>query len=59
VARGHPDRQRVAMYKPFPVAAHDDFFDAVSRICDEELGATWPSASLSAQKCGQLPARKG
>jgi len=32
-------------YKPFPVAVHDDFFDAISRICDEELGATWPSAS--------------
>src|SRR5215469_9234601 len=32
-------------YKPFPVAVHDDFFDAVSRICDEELGAIWPSAT--------------
>src|SRR5215469_14907216 len=34
-------------YKPFPVAVHDDFFDAISRICDEELGATWPSATVS------------
>ena len=32
-------------YKPFPVAVHDDFFDAISRICDEELGTTWPSAT--------------
>jgi len=34
-------------YKPFPVAVHDDFFDAISRICDEELAATWPSATAS------------
>jgi hypothetical protein len=34
-------------YKPFPVAVHDDFFDAISRICDEELGATWPSATAN------------
>jgi phage terminase large subunit-like protein len=31
-------------YKPFPVAVHDDFFDAISRICDAEVRATWPYA---------------
>ena len=32
-------------YKPFPVAVHDDFFDAISRVCDAEMGTTWPSAT--------------
>ena len=34
-------------YKPFPVAVHDDFFDAISRVCDAEMGTTWPSATAS------------
>jgi hypothetical protein len=29
-------------YKSFPVAEHDDFFDAISRICDAEVGTVWP-----------------
>jgi predicted phage terminase large subunit-like protein len=37
-------------YKPFPVAVHDDFFDAISRICDEELGATWPSVTARRER---------
>lgn len=29
-------------YKAYPVAVHDDMLDALSRICDAELGAAWP-----------------
>jgi phage terminase large subunit-like protein len=29
-------------YKPFPVGLHDDFFDALSRIADPEMGLVWP-----------------
>jgi hypothetical protein len=29
-------------YKPFPVAVHDDMFDALSRVLDQELGTFWP-----------------
>ena len=29
-------------YKPFPVALHDDMFDAASRITDEDLNVIWP-----------------
>lgn len=32
-------------YKPFPVGKHDDMFDAMSRILDPDLGATWPIAA--------------
>jgi phage terminase large subunit-like protein len=32
-------------YKPFPVAVHDDFFDAISRVCDAEIGTAWPHAA--------------
>jgi len=32
-------------YKPFPVAVHDDFFDAISRICDAEISTIWPHAA--------------
>lgn len=29
-------------YKPFPVGMHEDFFDMLARIMDEDLNATWP-----------------
>lgn len=29
-------------YKPFPVAVHDDIFDMMARILDDELGAKFP-----------------
>lgn len=32
----------VEEYDPFPVAMHDDFLDALSRICDVDLLITWP-----------------
>ena len=32
----------VEEYDPFPVAMHDDFMDALSRICDADLLITWP-----------------
>jgi predicted phage terminase large subunit-like protein len=35
-------------YKAFPVGTHDDFLDAISRICDAELVTAWP----------QVPERK-
>lgn len=31
-------------YDGFPVALHDDFFDMLARITDEELAAAWPKA---------------
>lgn len=31
-------------YKPFPAAIHDDFFDMMSRIKDEDMKAVGPSA---------------
>jgi predicted phage terminase large subunit-like protein len=32
-------------YVPFPVLAHDDFIDAMSRLADDELGVQEPSQS--------------
>jgi hypothetical protein len=29
-------------YKLFPVGLHDDFFDMLSRICEEEMLIAWP-----------------
>jgi hypothetical protein len=37
-------------YKPFPVAVHDDMFDAISRVCDAEVGTTWPSATARRER---------
>lgn len=31
-------------YRPFPVALHDDMFDAISRLCDAEMSLIWPKA---------------
>ena len=32
-------------YRPFPVGLHDDLFDAISRVLDEELITIWPKAA--------------
>ena len=29
-------------YELFPVGLHDDFFDMLSRICDDDMHITWP-----------------
>lgn len=34
-------------YLPFPVGLHDDFFDMMSRIVDEELGVIWPKPNVT------------
>jgi predicted phage terminase large subunit-like protein len=31
-------------YEPFPVAAHDDMLDALSRILDDDMPVSWPLA---------------
>jgi predicted phage terminase large subunit-like protein len=31
-------------YEPFPVAAHDDMIDALARILDDDMPASWPMA---------------
>lgn len=33
-------------YKPFPVGLHEDFFDMMARIMDEDLNAVWPKLIL-------------
>src|SRR4029077_7887163 len=33
-------------YRAFPVSVHDDMFDAISRIMDEDLGVVWPKTSV-------------
>lgn len=37
-------------YKAFPVGLHDDMLDALSRVCDEEMGLTWPKLSQEPDK---------
>jgi phage terminase large subunit-like protein len=32
-------------YVAFPVGLHEDFFDAIARIEDEELGVAWPKSA--------------
>lgn len=34
-------------YEPFPVSAHDDMLDALSRVMDQELTTIWPVAPVS------------
>lgn len=34
-------------YEPFPVSAHDDMLDALSRVMDPELTTIWPVAPVS------------
>lgn len=47
-------------YIPFPVAGHDDFFDMMSRIVDDDLGASWPSTMTEEEvKASQRYALKG
>lgn len=35
-------------YMPFPVGLHDDFFDALARICDPDLNIIWPKPAIPA-----------
>ena len=37
-------------YSEFPVASHDDIFDAMARIVDEDLDVTWPAMPVLDEK---------
>lgn len=44
-------------YEPFPVGLHDDLFDCIARIKDEDLGAVYPKAVKKRVKLRQRNAR--
>lgn len=45
-------------YRDFPVAQHDDFFDALSRIMDPELGAVWPKPAIPEDRYARAKPRR-
>lgn len=45
-------------YEAFPVPLHDDLLDALSRIVDEDLGATFPQSSVT-DSYDYKPTRRG
>ncbi len=44
-------------YKPFPVAIHDDLFDAISRIQDSELSLIWPKPIIKEDRYAKARVR--
>jgi len=44
-------------YQPFPVGLHDDLFDCMSRIKDDDLGAVYPKLKVRRNKIRRRDAR--
>lgn len=45
-------------YNAFPVGLHDDFFDALARICDPDLGVVWPKPTVAPEQDRYVRPRK-
>lgn len=45
-------------YRAFPVGVHDDLFDAISRICDADLGIVWPKVRTMVEDRYAAPRRR-
>lgn len=46
-------------YLDFPVSTHDDMLDCISRICDENFGATFPKVKVTSDKVQEYNALAG